>query len=351
MNNYETNQISKNINYWYSIDLLKGILIIFVFLGHIIPGIQRTTFPRYIIYSFHMPLFIGVSGFLFNISKKNLSFKKISIKYLKRMIIPWFIALTCYFIVNNIISMSPYKITWQSFANEFIHPYYHLWYIPGLISYITIINLSWKMLKKYKAKWFLIFFISIVISIISNFDLAKKFATSYNIKKLCAWIHDSFRLYNLIFFTLGIYLRYKYEQSKNIIPNKMVKFIRIFMYVSIYIVIILFFFNFSNVEKLMYFIMNIFALLVILNDCITIKIPRNTVIEFIGKYSLPIYLYHIFCKILAKNFFVEGSLKYYFVCIISFVFLCIIVYLLRNIAFIDKIIFGSSNDHFTQNKK
>ena len=49
-----------------SIDFFKGTLIISVFLGHLIIGNINDTFVRYFIYSFHMPLFIGISGYLFN---------------------------------------------------------------------------------------------------------------------------------------------------------------------------------------------------------------------------------------------------------------------------------------------
>lgn len=52
-----------------NIDFLKGVLIIFVITGHLIPGILNKTLIRYIIYFFHMPLFIGISGYLINIQK------------------------------------------------------------------------------------------------------------------------------------------------------------------------------------------------------------------------------------------------------------------------------------------
>lgn len=38
-------------------------------LGHILQGKMDEAIWRTIIYSFHMPLFIGVSGFLFNVAK------------------------------------------------------------------------------------------------------------------------------------------------------------------------------------------------------------------------------------------------------------------------------------------
>jgi len=52
-----------------NIDFVKGLLIVFVVIGHILRGSLSDDLLRYIIYLFHMPLFIGLSGFLFNPAK------------------------------------------------------------------------------------------------------------------------------------------------------------------------------------------------------------------------------------------------------------------------------------------
>ena len=73
----------------HSIDFLKGILIILVVIGHSISGELRETFSRYLIYGFHMPLFIFVGGILFSydLSKKG-QLKKTVSKLVKRLLIP-----------------------------------------------------------------------------------------------------------------------------------------------------------------------------------------------------------------------------------------------------------------------
>ena len=324
MNTYST----KGNDYWHSIDLVKGFLIIFVFIGHIIPGIQRETFLRYLIYSFHMPLFIGISGFLFNI-QKDVSLGKKIIKYVRRLIIPWVIAVTCYFIINKLITNSLNRITLREFIYQFIYPFYHLWFIIGLVSYITITSILYKGLKRFKKRWLYICFISFIISIIFKFNLNNNIMEIYNMKKIYKYIQQNFRLYNLIFFTLGCYLRYRYEQNRNIITRKKIKYVKMLTYLNLITIVILFFFNFSNIESIMYYVMNIFLIIVVIYDCINIRIPRNEKIEFIGKYSLSIYLYHIMCKILAVEFFVEGSFKYYTTCVSTFIFMCICVYYLN----------------------
>ena len=47
------------------VDLVKGVLIILVIVGHLLPGERHASLLRWIIYSVHMPLFAAVSGYLF----------------------------------------------------------------------------------------------------------------------------------------------------------------------------------------------------------------------------------------------------------------------------------------------
>lgn len=65
-----------------SIDILKGIGIILVMLGHALP---HESFVRILIYTFHMPLFFWCSGFFY----KDKPFKDATIKDVKGLLIPW----------------------------------------------------------------------------------------------------------------------------------------------------------------------------------------------------------------------------------------------------------------------
>lgn len=65
-----------------SIDILKGIGIILVMLGHALP---HDSFVRTLIYTFHMPLFFWCSGFFY----KDKPLKGATIKDAKSLLIPW----------------------------------------------------------------------------------------------------------------------------------------------------------------------------------------------------------------------------------------------------------------------
>lgn len=80
-----------------SFDFIKGVLIILVVLGHVIQGLYGIDNPDVwenllftIIYTFHMPLFIFISGYFFNHSLKYSFFLLLKKKFL-RLIVPSFV--------------------------------------------------------------------------------------------------------------------------------------------------------------------------------------------------------------------------------------------------------------------
>ncbi|RMD65945.1 hypothetical protein D6817_05125, partial [Candidatus Pacearchaeota archaeon] len=83
--------------YFPGIDGLKGTLILLVILGHLLQGDLMRTLPRYLIYSFHMPLFFAVSGYLLRRKLGEQPPLLITKKYLFRVGIPWIVAVLTYY--------------------------------------------------------------------------------------------------------------------------------------------------------------------------------------------------------------------------------------------------------------
>jgi acyltransferase len=75
---------SKKRIHW--IDICRGIAIILVMYGHLFASDKS----RYFIYSFHMPLFFFISGLVFK-PVMDKSFLSITYKYIKQLLIPYFI--------------------------------------------------------------------------------------------------------------------------------------------------------------------------------------------------------------------------------------------------------------------
>lgn len=135
------------------LDIAKGIGIFLVVVGHCIPDassvngisspLMRIIF--HVIYSFHMPLFFFISGFLFSASKDTLKNKYKSIyKKAKRLIVPYVFVGLCYAPLKLLLSQfanKPYNIhdLWKMLIG--INPDGELWFLYALfvISVIAII--------------------------------------------------------------------------------------------------------------------------------------------------------------------------------------------------------------------
>ena len=90
------------INY---IDYSKGIAILFVIFGHVYWGNNIVTTW---IYSFHMPLFFIISGFLLKLNK-NKDTKSMILKKFKSLMVPYIlfsiISILGYYLINDLSHM------------------------------------------------------------------------------------------------------------------------------------------------------------------------------------------------------------------------------------------------------
>jgi fucose 4-O-acetylase-like acetyltransferase len=208
----------KNKEWNPNIDLVKGALILLVILGHIIPGTLSERFSRYFIYSFHMPLFIGISGYLILDSKlKDYTFVQLVKKYWSRVLFPWLIAVNVYFLINNFSSIiNTRTIVLEEYLNAYLYPYYHLWFILGFLGYIF---LTWFLLKRGVKLW-QILIVSFVLSLVSKYRML----TSQNelVMDIINYIHYDLRLFFYVFFVLGMFLRKRFQNMHRIRLKKRV---------------------------------------------------------------------------------------------------------------------------------
>lgn len=111
-----------------SIDLLKGIGIILVMLGHALP---HDNFIRTLIYTFHMPLFFWCSGFFY----RNKPIKEVTIKDIKSLLIPWL--MFCVFLVMCACVLGykdgQYSLLQFNLLDENSYCLFHtIWFLPCL---------------------------------------------------------------------------------------------------------------------------------------------------------------------------------------------------------------------------
>ena len=151
------------------LDIIKGIGILLVVLGHSIQfgmGLGNECFwdnPLFkIIYSFHMPLFMLISGWLYWYSYTNNGSNAVCIKRCKTLLYPIFI----YGILVNIPILLKHP---EEFS---IHEAFfkaHLWFLWSIIIATCVSNLMFYLSSKYNIKeWIFIISICIIMMLFND---------------------------------------------------------------------------------------------------------------------------------------------------------------------------------------
>lgn len=198
----------QNRKYYNEITIARGIGILFVVLGHAMKqtGVTNSVISVFvqIIYSFHMPLFFVLSGF---VSVKILQYSKLdeSIGYIKnraiRLLIPYFVIGILYMPLKFFLSRFArnsydFSSAWMLIFGE--NPNTTMWFLYTLfwVSIITMVIVRKQILLPALVG-------SAILSILAfNFDWGIR-VPEY-----------------LFFFILGIYLRENYETYLKLEKNK-----------------------------------------------------------------------------------------------------------------------------------
>lgn len=211
------------------IDIVKAILIILVIIGH---SIQYGSGPTYIekqsffnnyifkfIYSFHMPLFIMISGYLSHssINKNNLKetiiskFKSLIIPILIWSIIPFFILLDYVNIISSI------KLFLSVFSTN-------LWFLWSLF----YINILVKIINKYfKDNIFIYILLFLITFILPNNLIIKYFNIQFSLYS-----------YMYLYFMLGYFYK-KYNLEEKL--KKLINYKTLIINSIIFILLLIFF--------------------------------------------------------------------------------------------------------------
>ncbi len=119
-----------------SIDLLKGVLILLVMAGHAMELAHQQDPALWIGAGFRMPLMIGISGYLLNVTRtRNEQSCVLLARYGERMLLPWLVALIVYLLVGG------WPVSWTAPLDLLLRPPFHLWYVPVLLFLILMTRL------------------------------------------------------------------------------------------------------------------------------------------------------------------------------------------------------------------
>jgi acyltransferase len=203
--------VAKRLDY---IDVLKGIGIVYVILGHFLH--ELPPYFRAYIYTFHMPLFFFISGYLFNYDK-NKQCKPFIQKRVKSLLIPYLILEGILFIYNFC-----YNIAFDVHINysEYIESIFY----GNKIFDKHYISTLWFLLCLFVTEilFYLVFYVSKRNKVITSFAIILSSIIGFIYSDL-----TSFRLpfamdvafTALAFYSLGYFFRHSHFSSK-LLTNK-----------------------------------------------------------------------------------------------------------------------------------
>nr|WP_256869457.1 acyltransferase [Sphingobium lactosutens] len=116
--------------------MLKGVLILLVMIGHAMEITQHQHPILWIGAGFRMPLMIGISGYLLNVTAlRSASTQQLFGRYGRRMLIPWGVAMLVYVFTGG------WPMGWIAAIDLLLQPPFHLWYVPVLFFLVMLTRL------------------------------------------------------------------------------------------------------------------------------------------------------------------------------------------------------------------
>ena len=299
----------KEINNNEKIDMLKGYGILLVYLGHsfVFKGmdISNTTFiNKYIhdtIYSFHMPLFFFISGFL---AYKNyeIQIKDYWSKKFKRLFIP-------YLVVNMVDYFS--RLIFPNLVNSEFEGINKLLFEGTKISWFVytlfILYILFPILKKYffeKDKYFIFYISLIIMNLLGIFNKLEIFSLNEVI-------------YYLIYFYTGYIFKKFYEKLNKIFYTNITFVIS---------TISLFFIGYKYVISNKLQIIMLAMMGIVFSFNLIKRVKNNNFVEYIGRNSLVFYLLEGFIAvILRKVLLMIIPIEKNYILVVSFFLLKVLV--------------------------
>lgn len=291
----------KQKKYYQEISIARGIGMICVILGHAFPdgetGISNSVanFLFQFVYSFHMPLFFIMAGFVFcnkYLACHGLENKKREVtKKAKRLLIPYFFySLIVAFlkIFLNIYANHPFELKDLWLVMVGVSPSGGVWFLWTLFM-ITMLFLLFNRISPY-----ILFVISIVLSYANNF--------------LPEWLPYGFsRVFgNCIWFGLGLLLYLNYNKILEIVLKKKALILALtltsFLIVVNCLTVASYTFVTTMLSKYLLYCAKVFSgvitvLIISIHIAKKEKTQMNIILNCIGEYSMDIFVLSYYVQV------------------------------------------------------
>lgn len=185
-----------------SIDVFRGLLVLLVMLGHFSEISQRENFLTWLGFGFRMPLFIGLTGYMFNLEQaRSLSVPALFQKYYARLILPWLVACAVHLTIVG-------ALDWSAPLKLIFRPPFHLWFVPVMMAFI----LAARACRLNPT-------VMLAITFPASIAAMYLFGVGYNIEQYQAWVPDHRYFTYPIYFTFGMWVaRRPFDPSLRDVP-------------------------------------------------------------------------------------------------------------------------------------
>jgi len=241
---------------------------------------------KWLIYGFHMPIFLGVSGYLFNrVNQSSLSLGAFFQRYWKRMLLPWLIAFVAFSAISGEFA------TFAKIAMSILRPHYHLWFVPVLFVFVLIAT-------RVKLPTTALFVIALAVSVV-GFAL---FGFPHYKGPLAGMtLPDDRYLTMAVFFFAGLWVSQR--ATIPVLPASLLAIAGLGLWQYE-------FWNADAVPTILAYVGLNLALIATLPVLVALPL-RSSLLEFLGQDSLYFYLWHLFLfRVLTRLFqpFIGGWL-------------------------------------------
>lgn len=274
------------------VDVARGIGVLLVIYGH---GLAATPL-RFIIYSFHMPLFFFLSGLVFH-KRKNEKYLTVLRKDFKRILIPYFIFAAISFTLW--LSNIPLdRIKWDLVFKQIIG----IFYGSGNNGYLAINIVLWFLPCLFIVKqmfWFISRLeIKLIIPILFLFSaLGYSFYVFFPTLKLPFGFESA--LTGVVFFGIGYLWHFIPEKYNQFFIKRTIPILLIL--ISLTIIFSMANFNLYNYQIDLrlnrlnnYFLFYIASISGIISIAlVSMKLNKNKIMEYLGRNSLLLFVWHL----------------------------------------------------------
>lgn len=277
------------------VDSLKGVLIILVVLAHSIANVigdaSNDNYWWCLIYSFHMPAFMAVSGYLAYRPDKGEQIKVCPsiIRRFQQLLVPFLLWSGVYFAIRGKMA---------SYANCILTPVSTFWFLWALF-FISVFFLFFQYFsKRFKVKLDYVLMVACAV-----------FAGALVAINNLSFLGIQFILYYFIFYVIGYYISKLNVKSDNVLvivllsvvwfilasfwrPNALPDFIQLTGGVASIL---------RFIYKFVVAAVAVVAVFSLAPKCLNSDNTMNHILCWLGKYSLGIYVIHITLEEVAKK--------------------------------------------------